>query len=76
MPKTCTSCNQTIQDNYVETADPDKVCCNPCIDKKNLEQCNECKDFFTQSDIREYSEEGMIQHICVKNATLNIINIV
>ena len=58
MPKTCTSCSQTIQNNYVETADPDKVCCNPCIDKKNLEQCNECKDFFTQSDIREYSEDG------------------
>ena len=75
MPKTCTSCKQTIQDNYVETADPDKVCCNPCIDKKNLEQCHECEDFFTQADIREYSDDGCDTTYLCKNAMLNIINI-
>ena len=32
----CVSCDEVVLNNYMETSDPDKVCCDPCITKKKL----------------------------------------
>ena len=49
---TCMSCNEEVLNNYMETNEDGKVCCDPCITEKNLEQCRDCKDFFAPDEVK------------------------